>query len=581
MLSIKTRSVHPASRFHPLLPPALGLLLVLVHSIAAARELRGPVQAEHGMVVSASPRASEAGVEILRAGGNAFDAAAATGFVLAVTFPQAGNLGGGGFMVARTSDGRNLSLDFRERAPSKAHRDMYLDENGEVIEGLSLRSPLASGVPGSVHGLLSIWERDGSGRITREELLAPAIRLAAEGFPLSQEMAQSFNLNATVFEKDPGASKVFIRADGRPWQEGDLLVQGDLARTLRRISAEGRAGFYRGEVAGLIARQQAISGGLITREDLADYTSVYRDPVVGTFRDYEIVSMGPPSSGGVLLIQILNMLDGRPLAAYARGSMSYVHLLTEVQRRAYADRAQHLGDPDFWKVPVVELTSKQYAKDRAKSIDKDRASPSSEVAAGIKIPQESGETTHYSVVDAERNAVAMTVTLNGLFGSGIMIGGAGFLMNNEMDDFSVKPGVPNLYGVVGGEANAIEAGKRMLSSMTPTVVIQDGRPVMVLGSPGGPTIITTVLQVFLNVGVHGMDIQEAVAAPRHHSQWLPDRIMYEEGAFTKDVIDKLRAMGHVITDATATIGAANCIYIGEQNVYGAPDYRRQSSAAGY
>ena len=548
---------------------------------SAAAQIPEPVESEHAIVVSASARACDAGVDIMREGGNAFDAAAATGFVLAVTFPQAGNLGGGGFMVARTADGRNLSLDFREKAPERAHRDMYLDEEGEVVEGLSLRSPLASGVPGAVDGLLTLWERDGSGRITREQLLAPAIRLAARGFPLSRELAQSLNLYATTFEKDPGASKIFIRNDDRPWREGDVLVQTDLARTLGRIAAQGRAGFYDGVVAGLIAKQQADSGGIITRDDLAEYRSVYRDPVVGTFRDYEIVSMGPPSSGGVLLIQMLNMLEGRPLAEYGRGSKNYAHLLTEVQRRAYADRAQHLGDPDYWEVPVAELTSKRYAKERANSIGMDRATPSTKVSAGLSFSKESLETTHYSVVDAQRNAVAITVTLNGLFGSGIVIDGAGFLMNNEMDDFSAKPGVPNLYGVVGGDANAIEAGKRMLSFMTPTVIVQNGRPVMVLGSPGGPTIITTVLQVFLNVAVHGLNIQEAVSAPRHHSQWLPDRIVYEEGAFSKDAIDELNAMGHAVADSAATIGSANCIYIDEHGLHGAPDRRRDNAAAGY
>lgn len=546
-----------------------------------AREIPEPVKAEHGMVVSASARACDAGVGVMRAGGNAFDAAAATGFVLAVTFPQAGNLGGGGFMVARTADGRNLSLDFRETAPDRAHRDMYLNDEGDVVEGLSLRSPLASGVPGSVDGLLTLWERDGSGNITREELLAPAIRLAAQGFPLSRELAHSLNAYAMDFEKDPGASKIFIREDARPWREGDVLVQTDLARTLRRIAAKGRSGFYEGPVAERIAEQQADSGGFITRDDLAGYAPVYRDPVVGTFRDYEIVSMGPPSSGGVLLIQMLNMLDGWLLAESERASKTYAHLLTEVQRRAYAYRAQHLGDPDYWEVPVAELTSKRYAEERAKSIDKDRATPSADVSAGLKFARESLETTHYSVVDAQRNAVAVTVTLNGLFGSGIVIDGAGFLMNNEMDDFSAKPGVPNLYGVVGGDANAIEAGKRMLSSMTPTIIVQNGRPVMVLGSPGGPAIITTVLQVFLNVALHGMNIQEAVSAPRHHSQWLPDHIVHEEGAFTNGVIDSLRAMGHALPDTTATIGAANCAYIDEQGVYGAPDPRRQNAAAGY
>lgn len=555
--------------------------LFILQGRCDATESPLPEIAEHGMVVSASEYASEVGVAIMRGGGNAFDAAAATGFALAVTSPQAGNLGGGGFMIARTAGGRNLSLDFREKAPARAQRDMYLDEEGNVVEGLSLRLSLASRVPGSVDGLLTLWERHGSGSVTREELLAPAIRLATDGFPISAELAQSLNLYEATFTEDPGASKVLVRNDGKPWKEGDRLVQGDLAGTLRLVAARGREGFYEGTVAGLIADQHSRTGGFITREDLKAYTSVYRDPVLGRFRGYEIVSMGPPSSGGVLLIQMLNMLDSWPLDDSAPGSTGYVHLLTEIQRRAYVDRAQHLGDPDFWDVPVSTLVSTRYAKGRVKTIDLGRATPSTEVATGIAIAYESEETTHYSVVDADRNAVAVTVTLNAIFGSGIVIDGAGFLMNNEMDDFSSKPGVPNLYGVVGGEANAIEPGKRMLSSMTPTIALRNGKPVMVLGSPGGPTIITTVLQVFLNVAVHGMNIQEAVSEPQHHSQWLPDRIVYEEGAFSKEVRDSLIAMGHVIPDTPRRLGTANCILIDKGRVYGAPDYRSQSAAVGY
>lgn len=575
----------PFSHRTPRILPLLAVLLSTLSFPADAADLtsaRGEtLHAKKGMVVSASPLASKIGAGIIERGGNAFDAAAATGFALAVTFPQAGNIGGGGFMVARRATGETISLDFRETAPAAGHRDMYLDEAGKVVPGLSLRSSLASGVPGSVDGLLTLWRRFGSGTISREDLLAPAIRLASEGFTVSAGMAASLNTGSALFAKDPGASKIFMREDGRPWREGDRFVQPDLGRTLQRIADEGRDGFYRGPVAGWIAEQQARSNGLITRADLEAYASTERPPVRGSFNEYEIVSMGPPSSGGVLLIQMLNMLKERGVEGLKHGSVEYVHLLTEVQRRAYADRATHLGDPDYWDVPIESLTSIRYARDRARSIAMARATPSSDVGAGDAVPYESTETTHYSVADGQGNAVAVTVTLNSGFGSGIVIDGAGFLMNNEMDDFSAKPGVPNLYGVIGGKANAIEPGKRMLSSMTPTVVLKNGHAVMLLGSPGGATIINTVLQVFLNVALHEMTLQEAVSAPRHHSQWLPDRIVYEESAIMDDVRDALRAMGHSLSNSPGgIIGAANCIYLDKDGLHGAPDYRRQSGVAG-
>ncbi len=552
-------------------------VLLLIYGLASAEEL--PVAADHGMVVSASEHASAAGIEIMQAGGNAFDAAATVGFVLAVTFPEAGNLGGGGFMVARTADGQNLSLDFRETAPAAAHRDMFLDERGNVIDGLSLRSALSSGVPGTVDGLLKMWNDHGSGNISREALLAPAIRLADDGFSISASLADALNSSAVKFKADPEASRIFIRKDGRPWTAGHTLEQYSLAHVLRFISYSGRDAFYTQGCALQIAQKQARTGGLITIEDLANYASVYREAIVGTFRNYEIVTMGPPSSGGVLLIQMLNMLEELPFRQTHWNSPLSVHLLTEVQRRAYADRAVHLGDPDFWDVPVQRLTSHRYARERAGRIKPHRITLSADLSAGEIAPQESEETTHFSVVDKDRNAVAVTVTLNGRFGSGKVI--HGFLMNNEMDDFSSKPGVPNLYGVTGGEANAIEPGKRMLSSMTPTIALKDGKTALVLGSPGGATIITTVLQVFLNVAVHEMDIQDAVAAPRHHSQWLPDRIEYEDGAISEKTRRELSRMGHTFAEAPRSLGAANCILIDEDKIYGAPDARRQSAAVGY
>ncbi len=538
-------------------------------------------RAEHAMVVSASDEASRAGALILRRGGNAFDAAACVGFVLAVTWPEAGNLGGGGLMVARKANGEVVTLDFREIAPAKAHRDMFLDANGEVVKDLSLRSPLASGVPGSVEGLLRLWEDHGSGKISRKELLGRAIELAEDGFPLSAEIAESLNKRADRFTAHPGTAAIFVKPNQAPWVEGDLLKQPDLARTLQRIARQGRDGFYRGDVAKLIANQQFETGGLITLDDLANYQSVYRLPVRGEFRGYDIISMGPPSSGGILLVEMLNMLDTFPLEEFQWGTPKYVHLLTEVQRRAYADRAEHMADADFYPVPELMLLSKDYARQRAADIVFVRKTDSASIRAG-EVPQESKQTTHYSVVDPDGNAVALTTTLNASFGSCIVIEGAGFLMNNEMDDFSVKPGVPNLYGVTGGAANAIEPGKRMLSSMTPTIAAKnDGSSTLVMGSPGGSTIITTVLQVFLNVALHKMDVAEAVAAPRHHSQWTPDEIFFEPDTFSPEVAAALRALGHKLEDTPEQIGAANCIQITPQGLIGAPDPRRQSAAAGF
>jgi gamma-glutamyltranspeptidase/glutathione hydrolase len=557
----------------------LALALFPMHTSATETSME-QFSAQHALVVSASPYASEAGVALMRRGGNAFDAAACVGFVLAVTWPEAGNLGGGGLMVARKADGEVVTLDFRETAPAAAHRDMFLDATGEVIKDLSLRSPLASGVPGSVEGLLRLWADHGSGKISRRELLAPAIRLAQDGFTLSAEIADTLNKRQERFAGNPGAAAVFIRADGRPWREGDLLVQPDLARTLRRIAREGRDGFYRGPVAGAIASQQSNGGGLITLDDLAGYRAIYRPPVRGEFRGYEVISMGPPSSGGILLIEMLNMLETFPLDGLRPGTPAYIHLLTEIERRAYADRAEHLADSDFHRVPVDTLLSKDYARRRAADIRSDRATPSAEVRAG-ETPAEPQHTTHYSVVDAQGNAVALTTTLNASFGSCIVIEGAGFLMNNEMDDFSIKPGVPNLYGVTGGKANAIEPRKRMLSSMTPTLAVRDGRAALVLGSPGGSTIVTTVLQVFLNVALHGMTIQDAVAAPRFHSQWTPDEIYLEPEGFSEEVQAALRALGHRLNDKPGKIGAANCLSIDAKGLHGAPDPRRQSSAKGY
>ncbi len=541
-----------------------------------------PEYAKNGMVVSASRLASDAGVNILKKGGNAIDAAVATGFTLAVTHPQAGNIGGGGFLVAHTAYGESFSLDFREMAPSMAHRDMYLDDSSNVVPGLSLYSHMAAGTPGSVDGLLRIWRDHGSGNISLRQLLLPAIQLAERGFSISYGFARVLNIFHDFFINDNGAKAVFIKKNGEPWRAGDKLVQRDLARTLKLISRKGRAGFYEGKTAQLIKRERAEGNGFITKDDLDNYRSVYRTVVTKNFKDLDIVSMGPPSSGGVLLIQMLNMLEQYPLDTLGWNSSDYIHLLTEIERRAYADRAEHIGDPDFWEVPVSMLVSKEYAFERIQNISMEKATKSSVVKAGDPLAYESRETTHYSVIDKNGNAVSVTTTLNTGFGCGVLVEGAGFFLNNEMDDFSAKPGTPNIFGLIGNEANAIQPYKRPLSSMTPTIVLKNGEPFLIIGTPGGSTIITTVMQIILNVAIHGMDIQEAVSVPRVHSQWLPDAIIVEQRSLSKDVEQNLINRGHTIRPYRwSTIGQANGIMIGEKGFYGGADPRGENATEGY
>ena len=541
-----------------------------------------PEYAKNGMVVSASRLASDAGVKILKKGGNAIDAAVATGFTLAVTHPQAGNIGGGGFLVAHTAYGESFSLDFREMAPSMAHRDMYLDDSSNVVPGLSLYSHLAAGTPGSVDGLLRIWRDHGSGNISLRQLLLPAIQLAERGFSISYGFARVLNIFHDFFINDDGAKAVFIKKNGEPWRAGDKLVQRDLARTLKLISRKGRAGFYEGKTAQLIKREMAEGNGFITKDDLDNYRSVYRTVVTGNFKDLDIISMGPPSSGGVLLIQMLNMLEQYPLDTLGWNSSDYIHLLTEIERRAYADRAEHMGDPDFWEVPVSMLVSKEYAFERIQNISMEKATKSLVVKAGDPLAYESRETTHYSVIDKNGNAVSVTTTLNTGFGCGVLVEGAGFFLNNEMDDFSAKPGSPNIFGLIGNEANAIQPYKRPLSSMTPTIVLKNGEPFLIIGTPGGSTIITTVMQIILNVAIHGMDIQEAISVPRVHSQWLPDAIIVEQRSLSKDVEQNLINRGHTIRSYRwSTIGQANGIMIGEKGFYGGADPRGENATEGY
>ena len=539
-----------------------------------------PVFGENGMVVSTSRQASIAGIEILKKGGNAIDAACATGFVLAVTSSSNGNIGGGGFMVVHKENSKIFTLDYREIAPAAAHRDMFLDSKGEVIHNMSLRTRAASGVPGSVDGLLKAWKDHGSGNISRRELLASAITLAERGFELTHYEAKRFNNNKDLFLNNNAAAKIFIRGDRKPWKAGDRFIQKDLARTLKRITREGRDGFYTGKTADLIIAEMNRGIGLITHEDLLKYESKYRDPMIGSFKEYEIISMGLPSSGGTILIEMLNMLENFSLSELGWNSSEYIHLLTEVERRAYADRAEHLGDADFWTPPLSMLTSKKYAIDRMNDFYADKATSSTVIFAGDPSDYESPETTHYSVIDKDGNAVSVTTTINLGYGGGFLIEGAGFFLNNEMDDFSVKPWVPNAFGLVGNAANAIQPGKRPLSSMTPTIVLKNNEPFIILGSPGGSRIITAVLQTILNVTIHNMNIQKAVSAPRVHSQWLPDVIMAESYSIIKDVETSLINKGHKILPYK-NVGDVNAILINEDGYFGGTDLRGENTAIGY
>ena len=539
-----------------------------------------PIFAENGMVVSTSKQASEIGIRILKQGGNAIDAACAVGFALAVTSSSNGNIGGGGFMVTYLADGTVFTLDYREKAPAAAYRDMFLDDNGNVIKDMSLITRASSGVPGSVDGLLKAWSKYGSGNISLRELLYPSISLAERGFKLSVYEAQTLNTFKELFSNNEAAAKIFIRSDNRDWKSGDRLVQKDLGKTLKRIARYGRNGFYSGITADLIISEMDKGAGYITYEDLRQYESKFREPVAGTFNQYEIISMGPPSSGGTILIEMLNMLELFPLNDFIWNSSNYIHLLTEVQRRAYADRAEHLGDADFWNSPTNMLLKKSYAKNRIKDFSPKKASPSKQILPGDPYAFESSETTHYSIIDKYGNAVSVTTTINLAYGSGIVVDGAGFFLNNEMDDFSSKPGVPNSFGLVGNEANSIEPGKRPLSSMTPTIVLKNKKPFLILGSPGGSRIITSVLQALLNITIHNMSLKEAVSLPRVHSQWLPDAVYFEENSLNDDVKELLIDNGHTILPFSY-IGNVNAILINENGYTGYGDPRGENTAKGY
>ena len=537
-----------------------------------------PVRSKNGMVVSASNLASKVGLQILKKGGNAVDAAVAVGFALAVTYPSAGNIGGGGFMVIHLNDGRNTAIDYREKAPLQAFKDMYLDENGEFLSKLSTEGATSSGVPGSVAGLIFALEHYGT--MSLAEVIQPAINLAEDGFPLDYSLANSFKSVLNYMEKYPSSFEKFTN-NGRLYNEGEIFKQKDLAETLKLIKKKGRDGFYKGKVADLIINQVQKLGGYFTHEDLEKYGVVERKPIEGSYRGYEIISMSPSSSGGLVLVEMLNILENFSFSKDGWGDSRYIHALTETMKYAYADRSVHIGDSDFYDVPINWLISKEYAKEIFNKIN-DQAKPSDEISAGVPAPKESEQTTHYSVYDKFGNAVSTTTTLNDSYGNKIVVEGAGFLLNNEMDDFSSKPGAPNQFGLIGGEANSIQPEKRMLSAMTPTIVLKDGKPFLLIGSPGGSTIITVVLQVILNCIDFKMDIQSAINQPRFHHQWLPDQIDYEEYGMTLDVKENLIKRGQKI-GKERSLGRAEGILIDRENniIFGATDPRGYGSAEGY
>jgi gamma-glutamyltranspeptidase/glutathione hydrolase len=527
-----------------LLVRSLTLLLCLTLTLPAlAQDGRTPLRARNGIVASASEIASQVGVDILKQGGNAVDASIATAFALAVTWPTAGNIGGGGFLVYHGEDGHATTFDFREKAPLAATERMYLGLDGLVVNNSNHRSLLSVGVPGTVAGLYKAHQELGS--LPWADLVAPAVKLARDGIPITWELYTGFQQNQQFWDQYPSSAKVFLKADGSPYEFGDTWVQPDLADTLQLIQEQGRDGFYKGSNAKKLADFMRANGGIITEEDLEQYQAVEREPVRGTYRGYDIVSMPPPSSGGVTLIQILNILEGFDLAASGHNSAQTLHYMTEAMRRAYADRAEHLGDPDFNEsMPLERLLSKDYAASLRASIDPDKASISDE--NNFAQVYESEDTTHFSVVDKDGNMVSLTYTLENGYGSRIVAEGAGYLLNNEMGDFNAVPGVTNRNGQIGTPPNLIAPGKRMLSSMSPTIVAQDGKPLMAVGSPGGRTIINTTLQLILNVVDHGMNIAQSVEAPRIHHQWLPDVISMEDGGFSPDTIQLLNSRGHEV-----------------------------------
>jgi len=552
----------------------LPVLLCLAVSTADARQ---PVHARNGMVVAMESIAADVGVQVLRNGGNAVDAAVAVGFALSATHPFAGNLGGGGYMLIRLADGRTTFIDFREKAPEKASHDMYLDANGKLTRD-SIEGWRSSGVPGTVSGFELAQSH--YGKLKWSEDMAPAVELASKGFPVSYALAESLK-SARGLARNEESKRIFQKG-GAFFDLGDVLVQPELGQTLSRISKGGAKEFYEGETARMLAAQMEKNGGLITLSDLKNYAAVERTPLTGSYRNYTVITAPPSSSGGMVLLQMLGMLDGSGYEKGGFGSASEIHWVAEAMRRAYADRNTYVGDPDFMKVPMTGLLDPAYLAKRKASIDPERATPSADVAPGKPAGSESLETTHFSVVDSEGNAVAVTYTLNGGFGNGITVPGLGFLLNNEMDDFASKPGEPNLFGLVQGEANAIQPSKRPVSSMVPTIILRDGKLFMTAGAPGGSRIPTAVLQVILNVIDFGMNVQDAVDAPRFHHQWLPDKLSVERG-ISPDTVAILKANGYDVDNAPGVVLAQVAAIVSDGGwLQGASDGRSAGGkASGY
>ena len=535
------------------------------------------LMSDSAMVVSAHPLASRVGVEIMRKGGNAIDAAIATQFALAVVYPSAGNIGGGGFMVLRKNDGTVDALDYREKAPSAASTNMYLNEVGGVVAGLSEKGHLAHGIPGTVAGLEAAYSKYGT--LPWKDLVQPAIDLALNGFTLTKHEANDLNSIQEDLKEYNSIEPEFLIKD--EWKAGDSIWFVDLGHTLERIRDHGAKGFYEGKTADDIVAEMKRGNGLISYEDLINYNVVWRQPLIAGYKEFKIISMPPPSSGGVALVQLLKSVEPYPVADWGHNSAKTAHLLTEAERRAYADRAVYLGDPDFYSVPVEELTNNLYINQRMSNFDPEEATPSLNVKEGTFTMVESEQTTHLSIVDSQGNAVAVTTTLNDSYGSKVVVGGSGFILNNEMDDFSAKPGVPNMYGAVGGEANKIEPHKRMLSSMTPTILEKDGKLFMVVGTPGGTTIITSVFQTILNITEHKMTMQEAVSARRFHSQWVPDSLQAEKGAFSTEDSIKLVKMGHAFKGRSG-LGRVDAILVmPDGRLEGGADPRGDDTADGF
>lgn len=537
------------------------------------------IESSKGMVVSTHPAASEIGLQILQKGGNAIDAAVAVNFALAVAHPAAGNIGGGGFLVYRTAKGKAYTLDYREKAPLKASRDMYLDAAGNVIPGKSLIGIFSAGVPGTVNGMVEMHRK--FGRLSWSEVVQPAVDLAANGLVLTEKEARGLNRNRADFIKENPGKTYLVSLDGQEFAQGQVLKQPDLAQTLARIAQSKNKGFYAGPTADMIVEEMRKQNGLITHKDLRKYRAVWRKPLVSSYKQFRIIGMPPPSSGGIALAQLMKMMEPFPLSKWGTTSDSTLQVMIEAERRVYADRASWLGDPDFVKVPVAELMDSAYVTKRLQSMDFAKATPSAEIKAGEFAGYESPETTHYSIVDAEGNAVSITTTLNNSYGSKVFVGGAGFLLNDEMDDFSSKPGVPNVFGLVGSKANEIQPGKRMLSSMTPTIIESNGKLKMVVGTPGGSTIITSVFQVILNTLEMGMNMQQAVEYPRFHHQWLPDATRFEANRLSNDQLNRLGSKGYVFTPSGGIGLVEGILVLPNGRLQGGADSRGDDTVKAY